>query len=568
MRRTLIAPLCALLSFHAVAQEVAPDSFGDSQASTPQADIIIWGGPIYTANDQNPQVEAIAIKGNTILYAGTRAKTATMLSPETNVIELRGKSAFPGFTDSHVHLSGVGKRALTLNLDQAQSLTAFLESLSDWIRTHPEETVITGSGWIETHWPEKRFPTRWDLDAISSDKPIILTRADHHALVANSAAIEQAGITDTTSIPDGGAIHKNALGEITGVFVDTAQALLDTLIPTETKETLQEQLQTGADISVKQGWTTVHNMSVSLQEMTLLEQLAETDAISLQVYNSLSPDYAQDLLSHGPFSAADGQIQTNAIKLMVDGALGSRGAALLEPYSDANTSGLLMRDKATTLPLLLKALANGIQINTHAIGDKANRMVLDWYQEAFNTIPEIERNRPDPRWRIEHAQILNPADINRFAELGVIASMQPSHAIGDLFFAPSRLGEERLKGAYSWESLIESGALIAGGSDAPVEQGNPFIEFYAATARRALNGYQDADWHPEEAVSRANALKMFTLWPAIASFQETKTGSLEAGKHADISIFTIDLMTVPETEILSGKTAMTIIAGKIAYTAP
>jgi len=532
------------------------------------ADKVIWGGPIYTADDRSPKVEALAIVGDTILHAGSRSQAESMINATTQIIDLNGATAFPGFTDGHAHLSGIGERALSLNLDTATSLQSFTDMLIAWWAEHPEDTVIMGSGWIETHWSEKRFPTRWDIDRVIKDIPVILFRADYHALVANSKALELASISAKTQAPFGGEILQNALGEITGILVDNAQSLVTHLQPKTTPEDIKKHLATGAQIYAEQGWTGLHNMGVPYSNVEMIEALSDNGDIPIRVYNSLTREDGETLFQKGPRKNSNGKVVTNAIKLFMDGALGSRGAALLEPYSDADTDGLMMTTKEETLPLLIKALENGVQINTHAIGDRANRLLLDWYEEALSTVPPLARPIPEPRWRIEHAQIVNPNDIPRFATLGIIPSMQPSHAIGDLHFAPSRLGDTRLNGAYSWTSLIKSGVIIAGGSDAPVEQGNLFVEFYAATARHDLKGFQGPNWHPEEAVTRENALKMFTLWPAIASFQEDKIGSLIVGKKADISVFNIDLMTVAEEDIPKGKTVMTIIAGDIVYSAP
>jgi predicted amidohydrolase YtcJ len=251
----------------------------------------------------------------------------------------------------------------------------------------------------------------------------------------------------------------------------------------------------------------------------------------------------------------------------MDGALGSRGAALIAPYSDANTSGLILSKPKNVLPLLEQALRRGIQINMHAIGDRGNRQLLDWYEQTFDAVLPVERVIAAPRWRDEHAQIIHPDDMPRYAQLGVIPSMQPSHAIGDLHFAPDRLGEDRLAGAYAWASLLKTGVIIAGGSDAPVERGDPLIEFYAATARRDLNGFQGENWHPKEALTRDQALKMFTLWPAIASFAEGETGSIAVGKKADFTAFDINLMTADEADIPKGRAILTIVDGEIVFQA-
>jgi predicted amidohydrolase YtcJ len=262
-------------------------------------------------------------------------------------------------------------------------------------------------------------------------------------------------------------------------------------------------------------------------------------------------------------NAYDHHFTTRTIKVVFDGSLGSRSAALLHPYSDAETSGFLTQKEADLSPMFEQALRRGIQVETHAIGDRANRIILDLYERAFRAVPSAERKIREPRWRVEHAQILTREDLPRFAKLGVIPSMQPSHAISDLFFAPKRLGMERLRGAYAWQSLIKSGAVIAGGSDAPVERGEPMIEFYAAVARKSLKGETGEGWHPEQAVTRQQALKMFTSWPAYAAFEEDDKGSIAVGKLADFTILSKDIMQISEPEILTTKCVMTVIGGEI-----
>jgi hypothetical protein len=276
------------------------------------------------------------------------------------------------------------------------------------------------------------------------------------------------------------------------------------------------------------------------------------------------------VFTRGPIvGESEGRYTRRSVKLYIDGALGSRGAALLEPYADSPGSrGLLMQQEEELLPFLEEALRRGIQIQTHAIGDRGNRVMLDLYEKAFAAVPPAQRQVADPRWRIEHAQILNPADLPRFAQLGVIASMQPSHAIGDLFFAPDRLGKARLAGAYAWQELFRSGAVLAAGSDAPVERGEPMIEFYAAVARRSLDGFANADWHPEQRLTREQALRALTLNAAHAAFEEKERGSIEVGKWADFTVLSADIMRIPEPEILKTRCLMTIVGGEVVYEAP
>jgi predicted amidohydrolase YtcJ len=401
---------------------------------------------------------------------------------------------------------------------------------------------------------------------------VVLKRADGHALVANSLALKRAGIDRDTPDPPGGTIFKDAAGEPTGLLIDNAMDRVEHLLPAPTDAARAEALEVGARHSVRLGWTQLQIAGNSFHEVDQLCQLYAAGRIQLRLYDAIygpSAD-ANRLLSEGPApQRCGGKLAVRGIKLYIDGALGSRGAALLEPYSDSPASrGLLVNSPATLFPLLTAALRRGIQVETHSIGDRGNHIMLDLYERAFAAVPISQRAVAEPRWRIEHAQILSPADIPRFARLGVIASMQPSHAISDLFFAPARLGPERLAGAYAWHSLLDSGAVVAAGSDAPVEKGDPLVEFYAAVARRSLQGFADGNWHLEQRVSRAQALKMLSLSPAYAAFQEGERGSIVAGKLADFTVLSADIMTIPEPQILTSHVLMTIIGGEVVYAAP
>ncbi len=547
----------------AIAQNPAVDARLDRQPSQ-AADMVIWGGTIYTAEDSNPTAEAVVVSDGRITFVGSRAQAETYVSDTTNIISLDGATLYPGFVDAHAHLSGIGARELTLNLEGVASLKALQAALGAYTAEN-DQSVVIGRGWIETHWPEGRFPSRWDLDDVESDRPVILYRADGHAAVANSAAIKAAGITGATATPFGGEIQKNALGEPIGIFIDAAMSLVGQLAPEPTREDSAEYLAVGGRVYSQYGWTGLHNMSVSWDEVDLMEALSDGGDLGIRVYNSVNPDAFDKLVQSGHRQSGNGRIITRAVKLYMDGALGSRGAALLAPYADANSTGLILSKPEQVMPMLDLALRQGIQVNMHAIGDRANRELLNWFEAAFAAVPPSERAVSTPRWRDEHTQIVHPDDIPRYALLGVIPSMQPSHAIGDMHFAADRLGDDRLDGAYAWSSFLETGVIIAGGSDAPVERGDPLIEFYAATARRDLNGFQGDDWRPQEALTRSEALKMFTLWPAFASFEESQIGSIAVGKKADFTAFDIDLMTAIEADIPKGKATLTIVDGEIIY---
>ena len=534
-----------------------------------QADLVLRGGPIHTAEDAAPTAEAVAVDAGRIVYVGAASGAEALIGPATEVIELNGAALYPGFTDAHAHLLGIGLREMTLNLEGVASLAALVDAVRARVAGTAPGAVIAGRGWIETHWPEARFPTAADLDAAAPDNPVILTRADGHALVANSAALARAGIDAATPAPAGGDILRDASGRPTGMLIDKAMDLLAGVAPQPTPARRQAAFETGAGVYARYGWTGVHNMSVDPADLGVIALLADQGRLPLRVYNSVDRAGADALLASGAHTTGSGRVITRAIKLYADGALGSRGAALFEPYGDADTTGLLLIGRDEILPILTTALRRGIQVNTHAIGDRANRLVLDWYGEALAAVPAAERAIAEPRWRIEHAQVVHADDHARFAELGVIASMQPSHAISDLHFAPDRLGLDsgRLAGAYAWASLLEAGAIIAGGSDAPVERGDPAIEFYAAVARRDLTGYSGPGWHPDQAVDRQTALKMFTLWPAYAAFQEDALGSIAVGKRADFTALSHDIMTVPERDILQARAVLTVVDGAIVHRA-
>jgi predicted amidohydrolase YtcJ len=325
----------------------------------------------------------------------------------------------------------------------------------------------------------------------------------------------------------------------------------------------------GVNRSLRLGWTQIQDPGQTWAHVERLRRLYGEGKIKLRIYQAIrgpGPDADRLIAQGASIGEFEGRLTIRTIKAYVDGALGSRGALLLAPYSDAPTvQGLLVTDLDAFRPMLAAALRRGIQVETHAIGDSANRLLLNLYADAFKAVPEAERGVKQPRWRDEHAQVLAPAEIGRFAQIGVIPSMQPSHAIGDLFFAPSRLGPQRLRGTYAWRSLLRTGVVIPAGSDAPVELGEPMIEFYAAVARKDTSGFQGADWHPEEAVSRPEALKMLTIWPAYAAFEENERGSIEVGKWADLTVLSADIMRIPEHEILTTRCVMTVIGGEVFY---
>jgi predicted amidohydrolase YtcJ len=534
------------------------------------ADTIFKNGNIYTVNDRRPRAEAIAVKGERIIFVGSNRAVKRYEGKSTRVVDLRGATVVPGMTDSHYHLIGVGQREMTLNLEGTTSLEDLLAKVRARVERAAPGEWITGRGWIETHWTPPVFPTRQDLDRVSPNNPVFLRRADGHGAVANSAALKLAGIDRETPNPFGGEISKDKrTGEPVGMLLDNAQGLVTRHIPATTPADAEQAVLLGVKRSVELGWCEIQDAGGSYEDVALYRKLYGEGKIKLRIYKAVHGPTAdsQRLLREGArIGDYDGRFTLRTIKVVMDGALGSRGAALLEPYADApDTSGFLTARPEELLPMFQEALRQGVQVETHAIGDRANRVTLDLYEQAFAAVPPAQRKVREPRWRVEHAQIINPSDITRFARLGVIPSMQPSHAIGDLFFAPSRLGIKRLAGAYAWQSLLKTGAGIAGGSDAPVERGEPMIEFYAAVARKDQKGFTGEGWHAEQAVSREQALRMFTIWAARAAFEEKTKGTIEAGKLADLTVLSADIMRIPEPEILKTRCLMTVIGGEIVY---
>ncbi len=532
-----------------------------------KADLVFKNGVIYTVNENMSQAQAVAISDKKIIAVGTDAEIEEFVGMSTQVIDLEGKTMTPGFIDSHYHFMGVGRREFNLNLDGTKSLQEFLDKVAAEVASKPEGEWITGRGWIEEDWPSKRFPTRHDLDKVAPDNPVVLGRADGHAVVANSKALEIAGLTKATQDPQGGEILRDQYsGEATGLLIDRAMGLVRKHLPSDDSPEIQWKYAKKADeVALAYGLTQVHDMGSNFDTVDLWKGMYEKDELKIRLYVCIRgpSEHTERLLDEGPqIGLYDDKLNVRAIKISADGALGSRGAALLEPYSDADTKGLLIYKDEEIYPTIKKALENNTQMVIHGIGDGANRRILDLFERAFDEVPQGQRS---PRFRIEHSQIVHLDDIPRFKELGIIPSMQPSHAIGDLHFALRRLGMDRLQEGYAWRPFIDQGNYIPGGSDAPVEEGNPLIEFYAACVRKDTTGFSAEGWHPEYKMTREEALKSMTIWGAKAAFSEDLIGSIEVGKYADLVVLDRDLMTEPEERLFDINVLMTVVGGEIVY---
>jgi len=505
---------------------------------------LLTGAVVHTLDPAQPTAEAIAIAGNRIVCVGPVEECAGRRTGSTQVLDLAGKTVVPGLRDSHAHLAGIGLRELELDLTGTPSLDDLVERVAaEADKADPDEWIV-GRGWIESGWSQPEFPTRDDLDRAAPENPVWLKRIDGHAGVANSRALDLADVNGATPVPPGGDVLKDDRGRPTGMLIDRAQSLVQKHIPEITRERIREAIVAGARRSLERGWTQISDAGTSTENLEILRELYAEGAVGLRVYSAMSQSDSEALLESGP--VFEPLLTVRSIKLYLDGALGSRGAALIEPYSDADTAGLLMHEPDDLRPLLKRALAAGVQIQTHAIGDRANRMMLDLYAQAFAEAPDVE----EPRWRIEHAQIIHPDDLPRFIELGVIPSMQASHAVSDALFVESRLGPDRLAGAYAWRTLVDLGAKIAGGSDAPVEAGDPFDEIHAAVTR---------------GLTREEALKSLTVWGAYSAFEEDELGTIEVGKKADLTVLSDDLFEVGEEEIPDIEAVMTIVDGRVVY---
>ncbi len=542
-----------------------------ASADAPPA-LLLEGGTIHTGNPAQPRAEAVLAVGPRIAYVGDAATARKRAPAGTRIVDLAGKTVLPGLSDSHAHLADIGWRELGFDLTGVESVAALQRRLAERAADDASPWIV-GSNWIESKWQPAAFPSRSDLDAVVSDRPVYLDRVDGHAAVVNTKALEIAGITRDTPDPPGGQILRDpATGEPTGMLVDNAMDLAWRHVPPRSDEELARALEAGAAHYVRLGWTQLQEAGTTWREVEQLCRLYAAGRVRLRVYAAIggpSEDAEQLLAAGRDYRSCDPRLSVRAIKLYVDGALGSRGAALEAPYSDAPESrGLYVTPPEEILRIAIVALRRGIQVETHAIGDRGNRVALDQYEKAFAAVPAGDRPVADPRFRIEHAQVLADAEIPRFAKLGVIASMQTSHAISDMLFAPARLGPERIGGAYAWRKVLEAGGLIAGGTDAPVEAGDPRVEFYAAITRRTLEGFAGPDWGLDQRLTREEALAILTRGAAYAAFGEKDRGTIEAGKLADFSVYSSDWMEIPEAEIPRSRVEMTVISGEVVWQAP
>jgi predicted amidohydrolase YtcJ len=535
-----------------------------SAQSVRSAELIVTNARIYTVDDTRPVVAALAVRDGRIAFAGSAREAMALKGANTKMLDLGGRTVIPGMVDAHAHLLGLGQSLQTVNLVGTKSYDEVIARVVARAKNVPAGQWIIGRGWDQNQWGDTRFPTHDALTRALPNNPVYLERIDGHAQLANAAAMKAASVTAATKDPSGGKILRTASGEPTGVFVDNATELVERSIPRSTPEETRKAIRAAIAESQHWGLTGLHDAGESRATIDLLEEMAKAGEFNFRLYVMISDDSAAvaHYLARGPQSALyDNRLWLRSFKLYADGALGSRGAALLEPYSDdPNNKGLLLSAPAHIQEVAVRALKAGFQVNTHAIGDRGNRVVLDAYDAALKLQPAA-----DHRFRVEHAQILNHDDIPRFAQLGVIPSMQAVHQTSDMYWAGSRLGQGRLLGAYAWRSLLESGVVIPNGSDFPVEAVNPLLSFHSAVARQDAENWPSGGWMPEQRMTREEALKSMTIWPAFAAFQESVMGSLSVGKLADFVVLDRDIMTVADRDILGTNVVATYIGGKPVY---
>ncbi len=544
------------------------------QSARPPADLVLINGKVVTVEESPAEAEAVAVVGDRIADIGSTADIKRHVGPGTQVIDLEGRLVIPGFIEGHGHFTGVGLAQLNLNLMNTASWDEIVAMVAEAVKTAKPGQWIYGRGWHQEKWSSKPdpqvegFPTHHALSKVSPNNPVLLTHASGHASFANAKAMELSGVTGKTPNPPGGDFLKDAEGNPTGLFRETASRLIRSrageppLTPAEQAARARRILELASQEVLSKGVTSFQDAGSSTSDVDLMKQLIDEGKINVRLWVMLRMNneaLAANLAKYRMVDYGRGFLTVRGIKKSIDGALGSRGAWLLEPYADKpgdtghNTTPVEEIREAAKL-----AIQHGYQMCVHAIGDRANRETLDIFEELYKANPG-----KDLRWRVEHAQHLHPADIPRFGKLGVIASMQGVHCTSDAPYVPARLGAQRAEeGAYVWQKLMKSGAVVTNGTDAPVEDVDPIASFHSTVSRRTKDG---SVFYPAQRMSRMEALKSYTINGAYAAFEETSRGSLKPGKYADMVVLSKDILTVPEDQIPTSEVMYTIVGGKVRY---
>jgi predicted amidohydrolase YtcJ len=529
-------------------------------------DLIVHGARVHTANAAAPHAEAVAIRGSRFMYVGPDAGALALAGPDTRVIDASGATVLPGLHDAHAHFTGLGASLQMLDLRDTASYDEVVALVGERAKAARPGEWILGRSWDQNRWPVKEWPTREPLDRAAPRNPVYLTRVDGHAALVNTAALELGNVGPATPDPDGGRIIRNGGGGPVGVLVDRAMGLVAAKIPPVSDAQLEEQILLADAETRRLGLTMVHDAGADERTVAAYRRLSEAGRLQTRLYVMLRMPLArlEPFFAGGPDTGGgDHRVVVRAIKISIDGALGSRGAAMLEPYSDEpGTRGLLVTSPDDALAMTRAASKAGFQTCIHAIGDRANRLVLDIFEQVQREIPGAR----DLRLRNEHAQILHPDDIPRFARLGVIASMQGTHATSDMPWVPARIGEARARqGAYVWRALLATGATIANGSDFPVEKPDPLLGFHASITRQDAEGRPPGGWMPEQRMTREETLASFTRDAAFAAHAERDLGSIEVGKLADLTMLSHDVMTIPPADILKTRVLRTVVGGRVVF---
>jgi hypothetical protein len=539
---------------------------GHARALEP-ADFVLENAVVHTLDPRRPRAEAVAIRGNRIVAVGSTAVVRDFVGVKTRVLDLQGGTVVPGFDDSHAHLLGIGFARLDVDLVGTRSYAEVVDRVARAVKARRPGEWVRGRGWHEGKWDApppgavRGFPTHEALTAVSPDNPVVLDRADGHAVLANAKAMGLRGISRETKAPAGGEIIRDASGEATGVFVDRAEGLVAP--PERSPDEVRRALERAMDECLAKGVTSLTDAGSGSDVLALYREAATAGKLRTRLYVMAAGLPTMRALGRPEIGLGNGFLTVRSVKLYADGALGSRGAALLEPYSDdPGNSGLLVTPPGEILEAARFALAHGFQVGTHAIGDRANRIVLDAYETAFRENPAVK----DPRFRIEHAQILDAADIPRFGRLGVLAAMQGIHCPSDRPWAPQRLGDDRVReGAYAWRKLLDTGVRILNGTDAPVEDLSPIQNFHATVTRQSAQGLPPGGFDPDQKLTRTEALRTMTRDAAYGGFAEEEKGSIEVGKLADLVVLSQDILSVPDDQLLKTEVLVTIVDGKPLY---
>ena len=536
----------------------------NAEAAKNPADLVLINGDIYTVASPRSRAQAIAIKGEKIVAVGSSADVRAWIGSRTRVIDLHGRFAMPGFNDAHVHLASAGMAKLTVNFEGAKSLAEFQQRIRAALENYKPGEWITGSGWDHTLWPEKRFPTRWDLDAVSKDHPMIFSRVDGHVAVANSLALKLAGVTKATPDPAAGHIVRDAkTGEPDGMLEeDAAMSLVYRHVPPASHERRRRAIELALADAVSHGVTSIQDYS-TWQDFLIYRELKQEGKLPLRMteWLTFTEPLAKLEEERREGGTTDPWLKTGSLKAFMDGSLGSRTAAMLAPYSDdPSTSGILRMQPKELNAMSIERDKAGFQLNFHAIGDKANRVALD----AFAVVRAANGPR-DRRDRIEHAQVIAPEDFARFADLHIIASMQPVHLLDDERWAGARLGPERSKGAYAWNTMRKDGVRLAFGTDYPVEGIDPLRGLYACVPRELPEGGPPGGWEPQEKLPMDVCISDYTAGSAYAEFEENRKGELKPGMFADIVVYPADITRIPPPELLHTSVDITITGGRIVY---